>query len=212
MRTEWWVLRPTLSTELRFLFLTKHGVPLRLILLLAPALQHLTRPYACLPPLARQLRQDAHSPSAPHRRSFRGTMQADASIELRGTDIGPVLDRHPVLTPRYGVLRRLLVLWTLTQAVADATGLRPSENTVMASLTSVNADSHSASTYSFARKRSYKRAVRRAAQSEGQHTQYRGRVCTLQQLCRGYRGRQPQQGPSRRSHQPFLQLRIGCLC
>ena len=132
-------------------------------------------------------------------------MQADVSIKLRGTDNGPVLDRHPVITSRYGVLRRLLVLWTLTQAVADATGLRPSENTVMASLTSVNADSHSASTYSFARKRSYKRAVRRAAQSEGQHTQYRGRVCTLQQLCRGYRGRQPQQGPSRRSHQPFLQ-------
>ena len=115
-----------------------------------------------------------------------------------GPDAGPVLDRHPVITPRCGVLRRLYVLWTLTQTVAGATGLRTSENTVMASLTSASAASHSASTYGFARKRSYKRAVRRAAQSEGQHTQYRGRVCTLQQLCRGYRGRKPQPGPSRR--------------
>ena len=199
------MLRPTLPTELRFLFLTKHGVPLSLILLLAPALQHLTRPYTCSLPLARQPRRAAHSSSVPHRGSFRGTMQADASIQMCGPDNGPVLDRHPVITSRYGVLRRLYVLWTLTQTVAGATGLRPSENTVMASLTSVNAASHSASTYSFARKRSYKRAVRRAAQSEGQHTQYRGRVCALQQLCRGYRGRKPQQGPSRRSQQPFLQ-------
>ena len=63
----------------------------------------------------------------------------------------------------------------------------------------------SASTYSFARKRSYKRAVRRAAQGEGQHTQYRGRVCTLQQLCRSYRGQRPSLEFSRRSQQHFLQ-------
>ena len=52
--------------------------------------------------------------------------------------------------------------------------------------------------YSFARKRSYKRAVRRAAQSGDQHTYYRGRVCTLQQLCRGYQGRQAPPTASRR--------------
>ena len=139
-----WVLRPTLPTELRFLFLTKHGVPLRLILLLAPALQHLTRPYTCSLPLARLPTQAAHSFSVPHRGSFHCNMQADAFIQM--SDAGPVLDRHPVITPRYGVLRRLYVLWTLTHTVAGATGLRTSENTVMASLTSANAASHSAST------------------------------------------------------------------
>ena len=80
LHSAWWVLRPTLPTELRFLFLTKHGVPLRLILLLAPALQHLTRPYTCSLPLARLPTQAAHSFSVPHRGSFHGNTQAGASI------------------------------------------------------------------------------------------------------------------------------------
>ena len=39
--------------------------------------------------------------------------------------------------------------------------------------------------FSFARKRSYKRAVRRAALHTDQTTTYRGRACTLRQLCAG---------------------------
>ena len=45
--------------------------------------------------------------------------------------------------------------------------------------------------YSFARKRAYKRAVRRASQHPDQHTHYRGRSCTLRQLCKDYQGQAP---------------------
>ena len=45
--------------------------------------------------------------------------------------------------------------------------------------------------YSSARKRAYKRAVRRASLHPDQHTFYRGRPCTLRQLCREYRGQRP---------------------
>ena len=103
------------------------------------------------------------------------------------------------------MLRQLSVLWALTHTVAGATNLRTPEGEVTASMPPAHVATHSASTYSFARKRSYKRAVRRAAQSDGQHTQYRGRVCALQQLCRGYRGQRPLSGSSRRSQQHFLQ-------
>ncbi|CAE6971438.1 unnamed protein product [Symbiodinium sp. CCMP2592] len=65
--------------------------------------------------------------------------------------------------------------------------------------------------YTFARKRSYKRAVRRAAQDQAQHTVYRGRVCTLQQLCRGYRGHRPAPTAERRMQQAALKVSQGRL-
>ena len=107
--------------------------------------------------------------------------------------------------PRSGVIRSLSVLWALTHTAAGATNLRTPEDAVKASMPTARVAPPSASTYSFARKRSYKRAVRRAAQSEGQHTQYRGRVCTLQQLCRSYRGHRSSLTCSRRSQQHYLQ-------
>ena len=58
---------------------------------------------------------------------------------------------------------------------------------------------------SSARKRAYKRAVRRASQHPDQHTTYRGRVCTLQQLCRGYQGHQPRPKPQRHAQLHALQ-------
>ncbi|CAE7252111.1 unnamed protein product [Symbiodinium sp. CCMP2592] len=59
--------------------------------------------------------------------------------------------------------------------------------------------------YGAARKRSYKRAVRRAAQSGDQHTFYRGRVCSLQQLCHGYRGGKTAPAASKKAQQYYLQ-------
>ena len=58
---------------------------------------------------------------------------------------------------------------------------------------------------STARKRAHKRAVRRASQNPDQHTTYRGRVCTLQQLCRGYQGRQPRPTPQKQAQLQALQ-------
>ena len=58
---------------------------------------------------------------------------------------------------------------------------------------------------SSARKRAHKRAVRRASQNPDQHTTYRGRVCTLQQLCRGYQGRKPRPTPQKQAQLQALQ-------
>ncbi|OLP79252.1 hypothetical protein AK812_SmicGene40480 [Symbiodinium microadriaticum] len=57
---------------------------------------------------------------------------------------------------------------------------------------------------SFARKRSYKRAVRRAAQHPDQTTTYRGRQCTLRQLCAGYQGSRPKPKPEQRAQADAL--------
>ena len=61
------------------------------------------------------------------------------------------------------------------------------------------------SSLSSARKRAYKRAVRRASQHPDQHTMYRGRACTLQQLCKGYQGRQPRPKPQQQTQLHALQ-------
>ena len=205
LHSDWWVLSPTLPGEIRYLFLTKHGVPIRLILLLAPALQHLTRPYPRTLPLARLKQRTTSFFCEPHCCSYHCNVQAAVPTRLRDSRAGPVPAHRPVALPRSGVLRPLSVLWALTHTAAGATNLRTPEGVVKASMPTARVAPPSASTYSFARKRSYKRAVRRAAQGEGQHTQYRGRVCTLQQLCRSYRGQRPSSGFSRRSQQHFLQ-------
>ena len=205
LHSDWWVLGPTLPGEIRYLFLTKHGVPIRLILLMAPALQHLTRPYPRTLPLARLTPRATSFFCEPHCCSSHRNVQAVVPTRRHGSRAGPVPVHRPVALPRSGVLRPLSVLWALTHTAAGATNLRTPEGVVKASMPTAHVAPPSASTYSFARKRSYKGAVRRAAQGEGQHTQYRGRVCTLQQLCRSYRGQRPSLECSRRSQQHFLQ-------
>ena len=76
LHSDWWVLGPTLPGEIRYLFLTKHGVPIRLILLMAPALQHLTRPYPRTLPLARLTPRTTSFFCEPHCCSSRCNVQA----------------------------------------------------------------------------------------------------------------------------------------
>ena len=99
LHLDWWVLSPTLPGEIRYLFLTKHGVPIRLILLLAPALQHLTRSYPRTLPLARLTQRTTSFFSEPHCCSCHCNVQAAVPTRLRGSRAGPIPAHRPVALP-----------------------------------------------------------------------------------------------------------------
>ena len=194
LRYAWSVLLPTSPCELYFYFLCHQRILLGLTLIWVPALLYLI--HMCRKkslPRSRRRSDHSYTPTdsiTPVRRCERVSNMA-VSRTYR-----PVIGTS-IFAPGS---RWLLALILLTQVcnICGApvfTSESPAQP-VPSSAHRVPDTAHPA--YSFARKRSYKRAVRRAAQSGDQHTYYRGRVCTLQQLCRGYQGRQAPPTASRR--------------
>ena len=156
-------------------------VPLRVMTVVAPALFHLTPSIS-----SRSRPSSACRGGHLHSQPLRATPAQDGPAPARLPS-----SRLSCLRPK-GMLCSLLLAGLLP--LTGGTGMSlpaPSGTAHCASLSALPASSVPAQGYSYARKRAYKRAIRRASQQPDQHTFYRGRPCTLRQLCRNYQGQGP---------------------
>ena len=194
LRYAWSVLLPTSPRELYFYFLCHQRIPLGLTLIWVPALLYLV--HVCRKKSLPRSRRRSDHPYTP----------ADSIAPVRRcervSNLAVSRTHRPILgTSLFAPGSRWLLALILLTQVCNICGapIFTSESSTQTAPSGAHRVPDTAHpVYSFARKRSYKRAVRRAAQSGDQHTYYRGRVCTLQQLCRGYQGRKAPPTASRR--------------